>query len=195
MLPLVKTSDAIEDELHRAMQEKSHLVIKRGIKNADQIRGFVVALDRNWMVIAKTRDGGYPDGFSVLRVGDVTKVRKDSSFEAQFLRHTEQWPPAGPSAPIDLSAPKNIITSAAALQTLVTLYLEQKRPNECYIGAPVEWTKNRVRLLEVDPQGQWEDDATPYRLKKITRIDFGGDYEKALLTVAGSLPSRAAATN
>jgi hypothetical protein len=174
------------------MEEKSHVVIKRGIKKADQILGYVIAIDQAWLLMAKTRDGGYPDGFTALRVADVTKVREDSSFEAQFLRHIDQWPPSAPSAPIDLSKPETIITSAAALQTLVTLYTEQKWPDECYIGAPVDWEKKRVWVLEVDGQARWERDMSAYHLKKITRIEFGGDYEKALLAVAGPLPPRTA---
>ena len=164
--------------------------LKRGIKKTDQIRGYVLAIDQSWMLMAKTRDGGYPDGFTVLRIADVTKVREGSSFEAQFLRHMDQWPPAGPAAPIHLSGPQPIITSAAALHTLVTLYTEQKWPDECYIGAPVDWEKNRVWLLEVDGQARWEPNMSPYRLKEITRIEFGGDYEKALTAVAGPLPPR-----
>ncbi|SDL26923.1 hypothetical protein SAMN04487916_107121 [Arthrobacter sp. ov407] len=186
----MKKSSAVEDVLRRAVEGKSHVVIKRGTKKADQIRGYVLAIDQTWMLVVKTRDGGYLDGFTVLRVSDVTKVREDSSFEARFLRHMDQWPPAGPSAPIDLSGPQTIITSAAALQTLVTLYTEQQWPDECYIGAPVDWEKKRVWLLEVDGQARWERDMSSYRLKQITRIEFGGDYEKALIAVAGPLPPR-----
>jgi hypothetical protein len=188
----VKKCNAAENVPRQAMEEKNHVVIKRGIKKADDIRGYVLAIDQDWLLMAKTRDGGYPDGFTALRVVDVTKVRKDGSFEARFLRHIDQWPPAGPSAPIDLSNSRTIITGAAALQTLVTLYTEQKWPDECYIGAPVDWEKKRVWLLEVDGQAHWKRDMSPYHLKKITRIDFGGDYERALLAVAGPLPPRTA---
>lgn len=188
----MKKSNTVEDVLRQALEEKSHVILKRGIKKADQIRGYVLAINQAWMLLAKTRDGGYPDGFSVLRVADITKVRADSSFEAQFLRQMDQWPPTEPSGPIDLSGPQTIITSAAALQTLVTLYTEQKWPDECYIGAPVDWEKKRVWLLEVDGQARWERDMSAYHLKKITRIEFGGDYEKALLAVAGPLPPRTA---
>jgi hypothetical protein len=188
----VKKSDAVERVLRRALEEKSHVVIKRGIKKADQIRGYVLAIDQAWMLLAKTRDGGYTDGFSVLRIADITKVQPDKSFGAQFLRQMDQWPPAGPSGPIDLSGPQTIITGAAAVQTLVTLYTEVKWPDECYIGAPVDWEKKRVWLLEVDGQARWERDMSAYHLKKITRIEFGGDYEKALLAVAGPLPPRTA---
>ena len=186
----MKKRNAVEDVLRRAVDGQSHVVIKRDIKKADQIRGYVLAIGQTWMLMAKTRDGGYLDGFTVLRVADVTKVREDPSFEARFLRHMDQWPPAGPSVPIDLSGPQTIIASAAALHTLVTLYTEQKWPDECYIGAPVDWDKNRVWLLEVDGQAHWERDMSPYRLKEVTRIEFGGDYEKALIAVAGALPPR-----
>ena len=87
---------------------------------------------------------------------------------------------------------QTIITGAAAVQTLVSLYTEVKWPDECYIGAPVDWEKKRVWLLELDGQARWERDMSAYRLKKITRIEFGGEYEKALLAVAGPLPPRTA---
>lgn len=186
----MKKRNAVEDVLRRALEGTSHVVIKRGIKKADQIRGYVLAIGQTWMLMAKTRDGGYLDGFTVLRVSDVTKVREGSSFEARFLQHMDQWPPAGPSAPIDLSGPQTIIASAAALQALVTLHTEHKWPDECYIGAAVDWEKKRVWLLEVDGQARWQRDMSPYRLKEITRIEFGGDYEKALIAVAGPLPPR-----
>lgn len=188
----MKKSKGGQKALREALENKRHVVIKRGIKKADQVRGYVLAIDQDWVLLAKTRDGGYPDGFSVLRAADITKVRADGSFEAQFLRQMGQWPPAGPSRPIDLSGPQTIITGAAALQTIVTLYTELKWPDECYIGAPVDWEEKRVWLLEVDGQARWERDMSAYHLKKITRIEFGGDYETALLTVAGPLPPRTA---
>lgn len=188
----MKRSNGGQKALRGALENKRHVIIKRGIKKADLIRGYVLAIDQDWVLLAKTRDGGYPDGFSVLRTADITKVRADGSFEAQFLRQVGQWPPAAPSKPIDLSRPQTIITGAAAQQTIVTLYTELKWPDECYIGAPVDWEEKRVWLLEVDGRARWEHDMSAYHLKKITRIEFGGAYETALLTVAGPLPPRTA---
>jgi hypothetical protein len=58
----VKNSNGGQKVLRDALENKRHVIIKRGIKKADQVRGYVLAIDQDWVLLAKTRDGGYPDG-------------------------------------------------------------------------------------------------------------------------------------
>jgi hypothetical protein len=50
-------------------------------------------------------------------------------------------------------------------------------------GLVQEVTAKKLALLEIDTQGRW-DEVRHFRLKDITRIDFGGGYEAALAAVA-----------
>lgn len=45
---------------------------------------------------------------------------------------------------------------------------------------------DRVSLLEIGPGASWDDQPNEYKLRDITRIDFGGDYEQALHLVGGA---------
>ena len=55
----------------------------------------------------------------------------------------------------------------------------------CHIGRVVGVNKDNVSLLEIGPDACWEDVVTDYRTREITRIDFGGAYEDALILVGG----------
>ena len=40
-------------------------------------------------------------------------------------------------------------------------------------------------FLEINPDATWDEKPNEYKLSEITRVDFGGDYEKALYLVGG----------
>jgi hypothetical protein len=46
-------------------------------------------------------------------------------------------------------------------------------------------SKRRVSLLKIDPDATWDTTPTEYRLREITRVGFGADYENALHLVGG----------
>ena len=71
---------------------------------------------------------------------------------------------------------------------LVTIHREQKDAEMCSIGRIVGIDRDRVSLLEINPDATWEKKPTDYRLSEITRVNFGGDYEDALAIVGGGPP-------
>jgi hypothetical protein len=172
------------------MDKKAYVDIRRKIKDADVIHGYVVQLSDDWILIADTRDGGYLDGFTALRTKDITKVKKVDGFEPELLKKLKQWPPAAPEQPISLSSAEAIIRAAGESREALTIHQEKDKPDACFIGAPVDWGRKSVWLLELDRHARWDTEMTKYRLKDITRIGFGGGYEDALLTVSGAKPDR-----
>ncbi|WP_139005906.1 hypothetical protein [Arthrobacter crystallopoietes] len=176
--------------LQSAMDKKAYVDIRRKINDADVIRGYVVQLSDDWILIADTRDGGYLDGFTALRTKDITKVKRVDGFEPELLKKHKQWPPAAPEQPISLSSAEAIIRTAGEGRDALTIHQEKDKPDACFIGAPVDWGRKSVWLLEIDRHARWDTEMTKYRLKDITRIGFGGGYEDALLTVSGAKPDR-----
>ncbi|WP_139146513.1 hypothetical protein [Arthrobacter sp. SW1] len=124
---------------------------------------------------------------AALRTTDVRKVRKDRHFAARLLEAIGQEVPLGVADEIDLSGPGTIIRDAAKRDTLVSVFTEQKWPDECYIGSP-EVDAERVWLQRIDPQAHWDGHREGWKLRKLTRIDFGGAYLTALLAVGGPVP-------
>ena len=58
----------------------------------------------------------------------------------------------------------------------------------CHIGKILRIDDEYVSLLEIDPDAEWGNEAEQYRISEITRLDFGGKYEEALLLVGGKCP-------
>jgi hypothetical protein len=59
------------------------------------------------------------------------------------------------------------------------------------IGRVTGIANGRVSLLEITPGAKWDKHPEEYRLREITRVDFGGDYEEALHLVGGPPPQTA----
>ena len=127
------------------------------------------------------------NGYHALRVKDLVDVEPETRF-LSFLQRHQTWPPAHPAVDLELSDLRSIVTVGASVAEVVSIYQEGKRPGTLLIGAPIEWTKKSLWLLPVTPQCRWEDHMDQIRLKDVTQIGFGGDYETAVLEVAGPVP-------
>lgn len=177
----------IRSLLEQSKKESLPLRIRRGVQKNEVVHGTVLEIGTDWILLASLRDGGYLDGYTALRIQDLRLVEAEETF-LPVLTKDAQWPPKKPST-LDIANPRTILETAAAEETLVAVFQEAKRPDTCLIGAPMDWGKKSVWLLTVDPAAQWEDFLIKLPFKDITRISFGGDYETALLRVAGAVPS------
>jgi hypothetical protein len=81
-----------------------------------------------------------------------------------------------------------LLTTVDSKFPLTSIFTENEHPDECYIGVVRSLTSRTVRLLEIDPRANWDTSTTSWPLRDITRVDFGGRYEKALIDV-GRRPS------
>ena len=71
----------------------------------------------------------------------------------------------------------------------MTIHREKVDPDVCWIGRVLGVEGGSVSLLEIDPKATWKKTPTCYRLREITRVNFGGDYENALHLVGGNPPA------
>jgi hypothetical protein len=78
-----------------------------------------------------------------------------------------------------------LLLSAGMAFPLVTIHREQVDPNVRWIGRVQGVNRGRVSLLEIGPDAVWEDTPEEYRIREITRVNFGGDGENALHLVGG----------
>ncbi|MFB0834281.1 hypothetical protein ACX8Z9_14405 [Arthrobacter halodurans] len=173
--------------LQRSLDQSVPVQIVRTVAPNETLHGIVLDLTRDWVLLTGIRDGGYFDGYNIVRPTDFRSVETDTRF-LPFLREHQAWPPAQPAEPIDLSSPSNFISAAASLAGVVTLFEEARRPDMCWIGSPADWGKKSVWILTIDPDATWDDYMTQFKFKHLTRIDFADDYNKALVTVAGPKP-------
>ena len=174
-------------ELAAAWAADELVLLRRNIWKADVLEGFVVDLDRDWVVLNIVYDVGL-NGWSVVRLDTVRAVEREpaNSFLPRALAQFGEDP-----APVlvDLSSERDAIRSLARTFPLVTIFTEEDDPRVAVVGRPVRAGKNKVDLLEITAEGTWES-RKPTRIpyEDITRIDVGGRFEQALHELGGYPP-------
>jgi hypothetical protein len=177
------------DRLRRAAETQALVRIRRSPRNADRVDGIVLGVGSKWALIAHTDDGGFFEGLVAIRVKDVVKVKKDSSFEERFARTQPEWPPTGPSD-LDLNTTASLLRGMSAISPLVAIEQERRFHSQmAWIGVIDEVTKHRLWLQEVRPNATWRKRPLGYKLRQITKVFIADRYLTALASIAGTAPT------
>jgi hypothetical protein len=124
------------------------------------------------------------NGFTVIR-RDVIRSRKfipaaDMVARISIAKHTRPMCPKG----LDFTSWRSLLESAAKEFPLITIYRERIRRGKRYIGKPLKFTQQALWLHTVCPEAEW-DEVLRLQYRDITRLDFGGEYERWLYRFAG----------
>lgn len=149
--------------------------------------GVVVGQSEGWVVLAELREGVLRDGYVAFQTSSIKRARVFDPFIG-FVRENNPWPPHSPVLTADLGNPEQLIRAAVKAAGVVSLYREDKHPEQLLIGVPVKWSRKRLWLFTIDEHGQWESFLDRFRLRDITRIGFDGVYERAVSSTAGPMP-------
>lgn len=171
------------------MESRALVRLSRSIRCADPVDGFVVGIGEKWVLLAELDPNIDLNGFCAVRRADITKVSVrggSDSFVPRALQARGQWPPQ--PAAVNLDDVSELIRTAADLAPLVTLHIEADNPDVCFIGRPARVTIRNLHLLDIDPQAQWSHRTRKFRHASLTRVEFGGRYEEALVLVGGPAP-------
>lgn len=154
------------------------------------LSGYVVGVSDDWVLLHVINgDDMRLNGYAAVRLRDVKKVRRDTSFADRAVRARGERPTEQPD--ILLYDLPGLLSSADAHFSLINIQTEEKRLDECYIGRISRLTSKRLRLEEIDPKARWRY-TRKYRLKDITCVQFGSGYEEALWLVSESERQRKA---
>ena len=173
--------------LAEAASDLDHVRLRRRIKRADRLDGFVVGLGHRWVLLRLVDNAMHLDGFAAVRIRDIEEVKADPS--GNFVREALEWRAQGAAnegvPQLDLDSDRGLITSAGKAYPLISIHIEYQRPDVCFIGTPVRVTSKSVDLHEVTPRARWRDDRRRWQYSDISRVEVGGGYEAALHAVAG----------
>jgi hypothetical protein len=153
------------------------------------IRGYVLDVGPEFFLLSLVSDRVRFDGFECFRISDVRNLRSDpyAKFAETALKKRGEHKPKKPS--INITNVGALLVSASRVFPLVTIHRERIEPDICHIGRVLNVGDDCLSLLEIGPDAQWDDSATEYRIREITRVNFGGDYEDAL-HVVGDAPGK-----
>lgn len=153
------------------------------------VRGYVLDVGPKFFLVAALSDRVRWDGFSCFRIVDVKNLRPDpyAAFAEAALKKFKEPVPKKPKASV--ASIKDLLVSAGNLFPLLTIHREQVKPDVCWIGRIQEVSPRQVSVLEIGPDAAWDEKPTSYKLNEITSVEFGGEYERALILVGGSPPA------
>lgn len=181
-----RSSEAVRPRLIEAQGEALLVKFARPFEPGT-FEGYVLDVGPQFFLLLVVREDMRFNGFSCLRIADVRRLQspaKYSAFAEAALRKRGEHLAEKPD--IDLSDVSNLLRTANAAFPMVTIHRERVDPEVCHIGRVASINNGTVSLLEIGADAVWETELTPYRLREITRIDFGGGYEEALHLVGGS---------
>jgi hypothetical protein len=174
-------------QLRIALGEPSIYRVSRPSLSKSPIDGFVVGLSDRWVLIARTLDGGHSDGLIALRVRDVSKVTKDTSFETRFAL-TQSWRSTEEIESIDLTNVETVIGTMGNLSRIIAIEEEKVAPGSIAIGRYEGKHRKEFGLLFLGTDATWDVESTAYRSKGVTTVSIDGFYLVALASVAGDPP-------
>jgi hypothetical protein len=149
------------------------------------VRGYVLDVGPKFFLLALVSDRIWFDGFECFRVGDIRDLMPDpyAKFAEDALNKRKERMPKKPR--VSVRSIEELLLSAAKAFPLLTIHREKVDPDVCWIGRVVGISRGRVSLLEIRPGAEWDNSPTGHRLREITQVNFGNDYESALHLVGG----------
>ena len=183
--------ETVREKLALAAEHQLIVRLERGEIEEGHFDGYVSRLGERFFALAVIDDNVHINGFACLRYEDVTRIilpPPNEHFLVKALNLRGEYPPTCP--PIDLTSALSLIRSACDHIHIVSVHPEIDDPETCWIGRLRSSSDELVVLDLVSPGGDWEVDPFQVELKHVTRVDFGGEYENALMLVAGPRPDR-----
>ncbi|MEO9274769.1 hypothetical protein ABFY09_07890 [Marinomonas sp. 5E14-1] len=143
--------------------------------------GFVVDANEEMVLLQLVDDSVRLNGYQVLFLEDISDFAHPAPFndfqkKVLTLRGEEVVDPE-----VDLDDLAVLLIDISEEFGLVTLHREEVEPDSCEIGRVIRADAVTYELEEIGSDARWFDDTFEYDLYDITRIEFGGAYEEALM--------------
>lgn len=176
---------AFSKEIRAAKVDGKLVRVWRDAFDEEGVTGYVVATGRSYFVFEIVTTSARLDGMACMRYSDVSGIAPAD--HAPFIERAlkARGSPRASQAPVDLSSLPAIIESAARSFPVITLHVPSEDMRyECFIGRVIEMGEDTVDFCHITRDGEWEEFLREIPYDEIIRVDFGGDYEDALLLAA-----------
>ncbi|MCW8356462.1 MULTISPECIES: hypothetical protein [Marinomonas] len=143
--------------------------------------GFVVDANEEMVLLQLVDDSVRLNGYQILFLEDISDFAHPAPFndfqkKVLSLRGEEVVDPE-----VELDDLAVLLIDISEEFGLVTLHREEIEPDSCEIGRVIRADAVTYELEEIGSDARWFDETFEYDLYDITRIEFGGAYEEALL--------------
>ncbi len=149
--------------------------------------GFVVAANEEMVVIQLLDESIRLNGYQILFLEDISDFVHPAPFNDFQKRVLELREEEIDVPKFELGDLGQLLIDISEEYGLVTLHREESESDSCEIGRVLKADAVTYELEEIGSDARWFDDTYEYDLYDITRIEFGGAYEEALLLVNDDL--------
>lgn len=171
--------DEVRQQLWALVGTWKMVRLTRGFPSDPMHNGFVLALGREWVLLQQFHDF-YPEGYTALRVRDITEVRS-----GEYERHWERMLAAEGlldqiAVPGDVSL-DDIPQLLKALQrrgqnVIVECEDSDEDAEDFYIGQILSVEEDSVCFAHFDGLGRWDDAPYAIAFGEITQVQFETPY-------------------
>lgn len=148
--------------------------------------GFVLARSETLVLLQILTDRIDLDGYEVLRTADITAAT-DRFPRQEFYARGLALKGIGPDRepPVEITDMPRAVASIGGRFPLVSISRERAHPDEIAVGRVCGVGKTGFALQWITPSAVLEERTSFQRFAGITRLQFGGEYERTLALVAG----------
>ena len=171
--------------LNRAVTSRAVVELRRRRLDTTPIQGVVISFSSDLVLLQKLEEAVTLGGYLVVRrqqIASFTRSPEFAEFYATVLRLRKQRlkRPRG----LDLTDIGSLLMSCSRSFRLVVIHQEFRDPDTCWVGIPTAANARTVKMRCVLPSGIAEDELTAFTLRSITMVEFGTEYDAALLLAA-----------
>jgi hypothetical protein len=147
--------------------------------------GFVVAESETLLAIHRVSDRYDLDGYCVFRKKEITATVEYFA-RADFITRALRLKNQSPTSPafIELETMRSLMQSAQAAYGVLVINQQHLTPDEVEVGTIRMASESTFVLRLLDTDAKWDNDSRTFRFEDVTHVEFGGEYETTLLSVA-----------
>jgi len=149
--------------------------------------GFIIDANEDMVLLQLVDDSIRLNGYQILFLEDISDFVHPAPFNDFQKKVLELRQEEIQNPEIELGELNQVLLSISEDYGLVTLHREELESDSCEIGRVVKADDVSFELEEIGSDARWFDETYEYDLYDITRIEFGGAYEEALLLVNDDL--------
>lgn len=183
-----QSRNKILGRLNSALNSGEPVKIVRKHLDESETPGFVIAVLEDWVVIQDFIGGAHLDDVVLLRLDKVTKVQAHGDSEYLVRAVAGLGVPFATFECAPDASVRDLLRIVDARAEFVAVRLETSKDYWFNIGKIKRIGKRRLDLHFVGRDGVWVDFVEAWKLRDITRIEFGGLYISALERFADSMP-------
>lgn len=145
--------------------------------------GFVLDANEEMVLLQLIDDSIRLNGYQILFLEDISDFVHPAPFNDFQKRVLELREEAVEAPDLVLDDLGQLLLDISHEFGLVTLHREELEDDSCEIGRVLKVDEISFELEEIGSDARWFDETYEYDLYDITRIEFGGAYEEALMLV------------